>query len=373
MFEIPLADRMNLIDASGIRKVFDLAANMKDPINLSIGQPDFDIAEPVKQAAIDAIQAGRNGYTVTQGIEPLRDAYVQRCRQQYNWTPGGVLVTSGVSGGLVLAMMCTVQAGDEVIIIDPYFVMYSHLVNLAGATPVLVSSYPDFSLPLDRIADAITPRTKIIMVNSPTNPTGCVYEEQQLQDLAELARKHNLLILSDEIYRDLSYDAPVPSIVPFAPERTLLLDGLSKSHAMTGWRLGFAAGPKALIEQMAKLQQFSFVCAPSMVQHAAVAAMNESIEHHVTTYRAKRDLVVEMMQDRFKIVRPAGGFYIFPEAPGRSGTEFCKEAISRGVLIIPGNVFSSQDTHFRISYAAGDDTIRRGLTILNDLADSFGS
>jgi aspartate aminotransferase/aminotransferase len=364
-----LADRAAAVDASGIRKVFDLAANVKDPINFSIGQPDYDVPEPVKRAAIDAITRGDNGYTVTQGIAPLRERITAELHTELG-VDAKVLITAGVSGGLLLTLLACVNPGDEVIFLDPYFVSYRHLVNLVGGKPVMVSNYPDFGFPAEKVAAAITDRTKLLLVNSPSNPTGAVLSEADLKSAADLARKHNLLLVTDEIYGELSFDGPCPGLVPLAPERTLLLRGFSKSHGMTGWRLGYAAGPDRLIDEMTKLQQYTFVCAPSIVQHAGLAAMDHAITEHVNTYRRKRDLICDELAGTFRFTRPSGGFYVFPETPDTfpHATVFVEEAIRRNVLIIPGKVFSEQDTHFRISYATDDESIRRGCALLRELA-----
>jgi aspartate/methionine/tyrosine aminotransferase len=200
-----------------------------------------------------------------------------------------------------------------------------------------------------------------------------VHGEEEIKAVAGLARKHNLLLISDEIYSSLSYDGPVPSVVKYAPERTLLLDGYSKNLALTGWRLGYAAGPKALIEQMSKLQQYTFVCAPSFAQYAVTATAENAwnVEMRVEEYRHRRDLIYNGLKDRFKVVKPSGGFYIFPEAPGRDATAFVQKALEKDVLIIPGNVFSERNTHFRISYAKDEATIRKGIDLLNDVAKQF--
>jgi aspartate/methionine/tyrosine aminotransferase len=374
-WEIPIAERCRKIDASGIRKVFELAAKRRsegaDLVDFSIGQPDFPVPEPIKAAAIEAIRADKNSYTMTQGIEALRNKISGQYKDRFGLAPEGVIITSGVSGGLVLMFLAVCQPGDEVIIVDPYFVMYKHLVTLSGATSVIVDSYPDFKLPIDKIKKAITPRTKVLLLNSPSNPTGCLYGETDVKEAAELARKHNLLLVSDEIYGQLSYDGPVPSVVKYAPERTLLLDGYSKNLALTGWRLGFAAGPKALLEQMAKLQQYTFVCAPSFAQHAAMEMDRCDLSANVVDYRKRRDLIYNGLKEKFKVVRPGGGFYIFPEAPGGDAKAFVEKALEKDVLIIPGNVFSEKNTHFRISYARDEATIRKGIDRLNEVAGKF--
>lgn len=372
MDRIPVSKRCKQIDASGIRKVFDLAARRRaegaDLIDLSIGQPDFPVPDEIKQSAIESIQSDRNSYSVTQGIEELRSMVGNQYRSRFGILPEGVMITSGVSGGLVLSLLATCQNGDEVIVIDPYFVMYKHLVTLSGATSVIVDSYPDFNLPIDKISDAVTSRTKILLLNSPSNPTGCLYSEDELKEAAKLAKRHDLLIISDEIYRDLSYDGAAPSVVKYAPDRTLLLDGFSKNYALTGWRLGTAAGPKILIEQMAKLQQYTFVCAPTPFQYAALASERCDMSEIIKDYGQRRDLIYNGLKKEFNVVKPGGGFYIFPEAPGGDAEEFCRKALEKDVLIIPGNVFSEKNTHFRISYARDVETLQAGVKRLNDIA-----
>jgi aspartate aminotransferase/aminotransferase len=367
MSERWIAKRMSAIEMSGIRKVFELGRTLKDPINLSIGQPDFDVPDPIKAAACAAIQRGDNGYTVTQGIPELRKVLLDDVRRLYPNQDRDLLVTSGTSGGLLLALCCVVDPGDEVIVFDPYFVIYPHLVTLAGGTTVLIDTYPDFTLDVDRVKRAISPRTKAIIVNSPANPTGRVATRQELRDLARLAAERDVLLISDEIYRIFCFDEPFTSPAEHN-EQVLVIDGFSKSHAMTGWRLGFAHGPRRLLEEMTKLQQFSYVCAPSMVQHAGVVAWKEEMAAQVSAYRHKRDLIYHGLKDHYEIGPRGGAFYLFPKAPRSSGTAFVEEAIRQGLLMIPGGVFSKRDTHFRLSYAADERTLTRGVEVLQRLA-----
>jgi aspartate aminotransferase/aminotransferase len=362
-----IADRMRSIDSSGIRKVFELARTLKDPVNLSIGLPHFDVPDPIKAAAHAAIDRGANAYTVTQGIPELRDKIQADVARRYGHADREVMVTSGSSGGLVLALCCTINPGDEVVIFDPFFVMYPHIITLAGGTPVYVDTYPDFRIDLERVRAALTPRTKAIILNSPANPTGVLYSRQCLGDLARLARQRQVLLLSDEVYRAFGHDEPFASPAEFN-EDVVVFDGFSKSYAMTGWRLGFAHGPRRLIQEMIKLQQFTFVCAPSMVQHAGVAALDYDVSAIVADYRRKRDRLYEGIRQRYEVVKPGGAFYMFPQAPWGTGTEFVSEAIRNNLLIIPGITFSRCDTHFRLSYAASDATIDRGIEILNRVA-----
>ncbi len=363
-----LAQRTRAFDASGIRKFFDLGAKMRDPINLSIGQPDFDVPEEVKQAAITAILEGRNGYALSQGMPVLRDKLQAQVASRFGHEDREVFVTCGTSGGLMLTIMALVDPGDEVILPDPCFGMYNALVAMMGGRVVSVDTYPDFHLDPDRVADAITPRTKLILVNSPNNPTGAVAASEELRAIAELAAERNVALLSDEIYHDFCYDVPCTSPAEYN-SRTIVVDGFSKSHGMPGWRLGFAHGPAAIIREMIKIQQYSFVCAPQPVQWAGATALDVDISGHIDAYRRKRDLVVEGLRDDYELVCPRGAFYAFPKAPWGTATEFCTRAIEEyGLLIVPGGIFSRQDTHFRISYAASDAVLQRGIEALQKLA-----
>ena len=480
-----IADRALAVDASGIRRVFDLAAKLPDPINLSIGLPDFDVPGPAKTAAIDAITGGHNRYTQTQGIAPLRERLRADLSTQMRRDVGEVLITSGVSGALLLVMLATINPGDEAIFLDPYFVMYRHLLTMAGGRAVAVDSYPDFGFPADRVEAAVTPRTKMLILNSPANPTGVVLGPADVRAAVDVARRHGLLIVSDEIYEPFLYgragvDIRTKSTAAGAPhgaggnvaagetvaagktvapgrtgfasveesegvsdsagaggsagrggpggepnqsgiarangiqnpdnkgnpagdeaakrdknegargghsgtdpdtdqhaiyspaeiyENTLVLRGFSKSHAMTGWRVGYVVGPTELVAQMTKLQQYTFVCAPSAFQYAALASLEVDMSAHHVDYAAKRDMACHLLGQTFEIVRPGGAFYVFPKVPdGQTATAFVEKAIARNVLIIPGGVFSGRDTHFRVSYATTDAKLRQGCEILCDLA-----
>lgn len=362
-----IADRMGLIDSSGIRKVFDLARTLKKPINLSIGQPDFDVPEPVKAAAIHAIETGRNKYTVTQGIEELRDAVLACEKRLSGIRHDAVLIASGVSGAMLLAFMALVNPGDKVAIPDPYFVMYKHLCRLFGGVPVYVDTYPDFRLTPERLEQAGAADAKLLMLNSPNNPTGQVIPADDLRQIAEWARRNDVFLISDEVYRFFCYDGGFASVAAYTDD-VLLLNGFSKLAAMTGWRLGYAVGPGPVIEEMTKLQQFSFVCAPSMAQYAGLAALRLDNSDRVRAYEAKRDIVYDGLKDSFNLQKPQGAFYAFMEAPGGDGDAFCRRAIEQRVLIIPGSVFSERKTHVRLSFAADDRVLEEGVRILRELA-----
>ena len=362
------ADRVKRIDASGIRKVFDLAATMEDPINLSIGQPDYDVPGAIKEAGIQAIRAGFNRYTVTQGIPELHERIRQMLSKTRGFEPEALLITSGTSGGLLLALLATVNPGDEVVFPDPYFVMYKHLVNLCDGTPVFLDTYPDFRLHREALEATITPRTKMIIVNSPCNPNGVVYTPDELRMVHEVVGDRDIIVLSDEIYESLCYADTFTSMASVHPS-TLLLGGFSKAYAMTGWRLGYAAGSQAIISQMTKLQQYTFVCAPAFAQKAGLVALDHDVSGHTADYRRKRDLIYRGLVDAgYDVVKPAGAFYIFPRVPWGNDMEFVEEAIRNNLLIIPGSVFSEANTHFRIAYTAPDATIERGLDVLSRIA-----
>jgi aspartate aminotransferase/aminotransferase len=279
-------------------------------------------------------------------------------------------VTSGTSGGLLLGLLAVVNPGDEVLTADPYFVAYPNMVALAGGKLVTVDTYPDFRLDLDRLDAAITPRTKAIMLSSPSNPTGAVLDADTQRQLAELARARNLLLISDEIYRAFHYDGPAPSPAAHNPD-ALVIEGFGKTYGITGWRLGWSHGPARVVSEMAKLQQCTFVCAPSMSQWAGAAALDFDVSGIVADYRRKRELMVEGLKDVYDLTVPGGAFYLFPKSPWGTATEFVTEAVRENLLVIPGGVFSGRDTHFRLSYAASDETLHRGIEVLRRLARRY--
>jgi aspartate aminotransferase/aminotransferase len=306
---------------------------------------------------------------VTQGIPELRDKLQRVVDSELNHDDRQVLVTAGTAGGLLLAICCVVDPGDEVIVFDPYFAMYLHLATLAGGVSVVVDTYPDFRIDAVGVGAVMTERTKCVVVNSPVNPTGIVATAEEMRALAELCRARDVLLISDEVYRSFCYDHPFATPARWNAD-VLVVDGFSKAYGMTGWRLGYAHGPSRLIQEMAKLQQFSFVCAPSMAQYGGVAALDVDLTGQVDAYRRKRDMVADALSDDFDLAFPEGAFYAFPRAPWGTGTEFVAEAIRNNLLIIPGNVFSRRDSHFRISYAVDDATLARGLEVLRRLARS---
>ncbi len=369
MSERWISQRLHGIDASGIRKVFDLAANMAMPVNLSIGQPHFDTPEPVKEAICQAVRDGKNAYSQSQGIPSLIETIQADVDAQYRHDDRKVFISSGTSGALMLSLMTLVDPGDEVIVYDPYFVMYKHLTTAAGGKCVLIDTYPDFRIDVDRVRDAITDRTKVILFNSPSNPTGRVASESEIRDLADLAVEKDVALISDEIYRSFVYDSDEFVSPASFNDQTIVIDGFSKSHSMTGLRMGWCHGPEHVVQQMIKLQQFTFVCAPHPVQWGGLVAWEQDVSPFVAEYREKRDYVRDRLGERFEFHGADGAFYCFLPTPWGTGTEFVKRAIENELLVIPGNVFSEQDTHFRISYAAEQEVLEQGTEILLRIAE----
>jgi len=374
-----LSHRARSVEVSGIRRVFDLARSLKDPVDLSIGQPDFPAPEAIKRAAIDAIEQNRNGYTPSTGVPDLRDRAIAHIRTDLGWPDPpafDAMVSSGTLGALVLAFMALLDPGDEIILPDPHFVAYPHLAHLLNARPVLCDTYPDFRMTAERIEPLLGERTKAVLVNSPSNPAGTVLTRQECRDLRDLCRHHGVLLISDEIYDEFVFDdardaergrAPSPCQFHGAEEETLLVRGFGKTYGVTGWRMGYAAGPPALISEMVKCQQYTFVCAPSIAQWGCLAAFDAGVADTVRRFQRRRDMVVEKLAPVAELPTPGGAFFAFvkvPESLGMTAQEACERAAERSLLVIPGNVFSQRDTHVRLSFAAPEDRLERGLDIL---------
>jgi len=363
-----VARRAGAFDSSGIRKVFDLAATLDDPINLSIGQPDFAMPETARAAAKAAIDAGKNGYTPTQGIPALRERLEERARRETGQPHRRLCVTSGSSGALVLTLMAILDPGDEVIVFEPAFVMYRPLVEFLGGRVVAIDTAPSFRIDVDRVAAAITPHTRAILLNTPANPTGHVAEAGIVRDLARLAESRGVTLVSDELYRSYCYDAPFHSPALHS-ERVVVIDGFSKSHAMTGWRVGWVHGPADIVNACTMLQQYTFVCAPQVGQWAALAALDTPMDLPLAECRRKRDKLMAGLRGRYRFEPPGGAFYLYPEAPGGSGRAFAERAVAaEKLLVVPGSVFGTADTHFRIAYTVDERTLDRGIAALERLA-----
>lgn len=370
-----LASRVCDIETSGIRRAWALAASCVDPINLSIGQPDFPVPDAMKAAAIDAIKGDSNGYTQTNGDPDLCQTIEQQFAAEFSWSFGEdsttkTMVTSGTAGALTLVFLAILSPGDEVIVPDPYFVIYPTLARIAEARAVLCDTYPDFRMTAARIEPLITSKTKAVLLNSPGNPTGAVLPADEVKAIVQLCKERNILLIADEIYDEFIFPPTQHASPASYSQDALIIRGYSKTYGCTGWRLGYAVGPARLIDEMSKLQQQTFVCAPAPFQKAAVTAPNVELKQMIARFTARRDMVVEMLQDVTELTIPNGAFYAFPKIPESlrlTGTEFIEQAIAKDVLVIQGNVFSNRDTHFRISYAVQEDRLERGLSILKSL------
>ncbi|MFH0947180.1 MAG: aminotransferase class I/II-fold pyridoxal phosphate-dependent enzyme, partial [Planctomycetota bacterium] len=327
------------------------------------------VPEPVKEAAIRAIREGFNRYSVTQGDAELNECIRHTVRQRYGYDPGASLVTAGVSGGLLLAYFVLLNPGDEILIPDPHFVMYKVLADIIGARAVSYDVHPDFRIRKEALESAVSGKTKVLLLNSPSNPTGHVSDQEELKIVAEFARQHDLTVISDEIYDAFVYDEEYHSISEFY-DRTVLLSGFSKTYGMPGWRIGYAVGPEEVLDAMKTFQQFTFVCANTVAQKAALFAMRHDCTEQVAAYRQKRDRVVERLSAGYDLVPPGGSFYAYPKLPeGVGGTAFVKQALEEKVLVVPGTAFSGRDTHFRLSFAAPFEKLERGLEVLARLAE----
>lgn len=366
-----ISARAGAFDSSGIRKVFDLAARLEDPINLSIGQPDFEMPPAAREAAKAAIDAGLNGYTPTQGIASLRQRLEEQVQLELGQPDRRLCVTSGSSGALVLALMSLIDPGDEVIIFEPAFVMYRPLVEFLGGRCVVIDTSPSFRIDLDQVTASLTPATRVILLNTPANPTGFVADAETVRGLAKLAESRGVTLISDELYRSYCYDSPFASPALHS-ESVVVIDGFSKSHAMTGWRVGWVHGPKPIVDACTMLQQYTFVCAPQAGQWAALAALDSPMDLPLAECQRKRDKLMAGLQDHYRFVQPGGAFYLYPEAPGGSGKAFADRAVEQEkLLVVPGSVFGRADSHFRIAYTVSDAMLDRGILALQRLAKSY--
>lgn len=396
-FDALIAERSRGIIASGIRQVFADAARIPDSdpdkVNLSIGQPDFTVPEPITRAATVAMAAGHNGYPHTPGVARLRETTAAYLAKDVGWKVAGLtgaahdpglLITSGTSGGLVLAAMGLLNPGDELIIPDPYFVTYPALASLTGATAVTCDTYPDFKLTAQRVEPLITPRTKAILLNTPSNPAGVVSSPAECRDLLDLCRRRGVVLISDEIYDEFTFSesrtqsmagdparlaCPSPARFKDAHDTVLLIRGFGKTYGVTGWRLGYLAGPARLVEELTKLQQYLYVCAPHPLQWGVAEAFGVDMRPYVDEYQRRRERVLKTLGHVAHVAHPGGAFYAFVEVPSKHGTatDFYQRARERKVFIVPGSAFSSRDTHFRLSYATPIAKLERGLAVLAEL------
>lgn len=372
-----LADTARDMKPSGIRKFFDLAAGMKGVVSLGVGEPDFVTPWSYREAAILSLEEGYTSYTANAGLLELREeisAYMSE-RFHVDYAPENqIIVTVGASQALDIALRAIINPGEEVIVVEPCFVSYAPLVTMAGGKCITVgtSKESDFKLLPEQLEAAITPNTKAIMICSPNNPTGSQLSKQDLEALAEIVIKHDLLVISDEIYAELVYDDDYTSFAAIngMKERTILISGFSKGFAMTGWRLGFVCANQEISEAMLKIHQYAIMCAPTAAQHAALEALRygrEYVEEMRKSYRHRRNYIVQSFNDMgLTCHTPGGAFYAFPsiESTGMSSEKFAEQLlIEEKVAVVPGDVFGAGgEGHIRCSYATSMDQIREAIT-----------
>ncbi len=382
-----LSDRVQSVPPSGIRKFFDISAEMTDVISLGIGEPDFITPDPILQAGIRALQAGHPHYTSNSGTTELREAVARYLNRLYglNYDPGReILITVGVSEALYLVMNAVLDPGDQVIVPQPCFVAYTPEVIFAGGEPVIVDTHVEdgFQVTGAQIEAAITPKTKAILIGYPNNPTGAVLSRERLLEIAAVAEKYDLLVISDEIYDRLVYLGAHTNFasLPNMRARTVVLGGFSKSHAMTGWRLGYAVGPDAIIAAMRKIHQYTIMSAPTVAQMAVAETLDsadEEVERMRQEYDRRRRLIVSGFNSLgLTCFDPGGAFYAFPRvtASGMNEEVFAETLLrEERVAMIPGSAFGATGAgHVRACYATAYEKIEEALERLHRFMARYG-
>lgn len=373
--ELMLSDTLKDIKPSGIRKFFDLLSDMGDVTALTVGQPDFVTPWHIREAAIQSLERGHTYYTSNSGLPELRSEIARYMNRRFglDYSAGEVLVTVGGSEAIDVAIRSLVNPGDEVIIPMPSFVCYEPIARMAGAVPVIINTRAEngFKLTADEFRQAITPRTKVLVLPYPNNPTGAILERDELEKLAEVLRDTNIAILSDEIYAELTYGKTHVSIASIdgMRERTIIASGFSKAYAMTGWRLGYICAPAAWTKQMTKLHQYAIMCAPTVSQFAAIEALkngDDDIAEMCAEYNRRRVFIAEGLERiGLPVMIPEGAFYIYPYIGGfgLSSEEFCQRLLmEEKCAIVPGTAFGEcGEGYARISYAYSVKHIEEAL------------
>lgn len=372
----PLNKTIVTIEPSGIRKFFDIVSEMKDAISLGVGEPDFDTPWHIRDEGIYSLEKGKTHYTSNAGLKELKIEIQKYLERRYDLSydyNSEIIVTVGGSEAIDIAMRSMLDPGDEVLIPQPSYVSYLPCAVLANGTPVVIELKEEnqFRLTAEELEAAITPKTKLLVLPFPNNPTGAVMEKSDLEKIAEVVKKHDLFVLSDEIYSELTYLERHVSIasLPGMRERTLVINGFSKSHAMTGWRLGYVCGPQVIIRQMLKIHQYAIMCAPSTSQYAAVAALRDG-DDDVAGMREEYDGRRRYLLHRFKEMglqcfEPFGAFYTFPciKEFGMTSDEFATELLnSQKLAVVPGTAFGKSGEGFvRISYAYSLENLKKAM------------
>ena len=372
----PLADKVVQMKPSGIRKFFDIVSEMPDAISLGVGEPDFDTPWSVREEGIYSLERGKTFYTSNAGLMELREEICSYMTRRFHVTYNPkteCLLTVGGSEGIDVALRAMLNPGDEVIIPQPCYVSYVPCVDLAGGVPVTIDlkNENQFQLTKEELEAAITDKTKILILSYPNNPTGAIMEQADLEAIAEVIKEHDLYVISDEIYAELTYTSGHVSIaaLPGMRERTIVISGFSKAFAMTGWRLGYALGPNRIIEQMTKIHQFAIMCAPTTSQYAAISAMRDcdkDVENMRESYdQRRRFLLNEFKEMGLPCFEPKGAFYMFPciKKFGISSEEFAIRLLnSQKLAVVPGDAFGDCGEGFlRISYAYSLDELKEAM------------
>ncbi|MDE6883555.1 MAG: aminotransferase class I/II-fold pyridoxal phosphate-dependent enzyme [Lachnospiraceae bacterium] len=369
----PLADKVVEIKPSGIRKFFDIVTEMKDAISLGVGEPDFDTPWHIRDEGIYSLEKGRTFYTSNSGLKELKEEichYTKR-KQGVTYDPNHeVLVTVGGSEAIDIGLRAMLNPGDEVLIPQPSYVSYEPCAVLAGGVPVIIElkGENEFRLTAQELEDAITDKTKVLILPFPNNPTGAIMERKDLEAIAEVIRRHDIFVMSDEIYAELTYKEKHVSIVEIEgmKERTILINGFSKAFAMTGWRLGYACGPREIVEQMTKIHQFAIMCAPTTSQYAAVEALrngDDDVKEMRMAYNQRRRYLLNAFQEMgLECFEPFGAFYVFPciKEFGMTSDEFASRFLAEEkVAVVPGTAFGNcGEGYLRISYAYSLDNLK---------------
>ena len=382
----PLSKKIVGVQPSGIRKFFDVANEMKDAISLGVGEPDFDTPWRIREEGIFSLEKGRTFYSSNAGLKELRQEICKYTKRkiQVEYDPmTEVVVTVGGSEAIDIAMRCMLDPGDEVIIPEPCYVSYLPCVKLAGGVPVRLplEEKDQFKLTKEKLLSAITDKTKILVLPFPNNPTGAILNREELQIIADIVKEHDLFVMSDEIYSELNYEGGHVSIasIPGMRERTIVINGFSKSYAMTGWRLGYAAGPKEIMKQMLKIHQFVIMCAPTTSQYAAIEALrngDEDVRRMRESYDERRRFLVNALNEMgLPCFEPKGAFYVFPNisAYGMTSEEFARRLLEQErVAVVPGTAFGECGEGFlRISYAYSIDNLKKALDKIEKFIDTL--
>lgn len=386
-YENIISEKVKGIKPSGIRKFFDIAASMDNIISLSVGEPDFKTPFAIRKAAIRTLEKGRTAYTANAGMAELRQEIARYLKDRINvdYDPAhDIIVTVGGSEAIDLSFRAILNNGDEVLIPEPSFVCYAPLVTMAGGAPVTIETKAEnlFKLTPEQLLEKITPKTKALVLPYPNNPTGAVMRRNELEAIAEVLHERNIMVISDEIYSELTFGGERHvsiSEIDGMKERTIVINGFSKAFAMTGWRLGYAAGPAPIMQQILKLHQYGIMCSPTVSQFAAITALREcrsDVEYMVSEYDMRRRLIVDGFNRMgLPCFEPEGAFYVFPciKSTGLTSQDFCQRLIyEKQVAVVPGDAFGDCGEGFiRVSYAYSINHITTALSRIKEFIDGL--